>query len=69
MSADKTIRLNPRSCSRNLVVGIGRALDVSSNRMFMADLGGSLYTASLDGAAHKALLGAQGNLTGSAYVD
>ena len=63
MSADKAIRLNPRSCSRNLVEGIGLAFDVPGNRMFMVDLGGSLYTASLDGATHKTLLGVQGNLT------
>ena len=68
MSADKAIRLNPRSCSRNLVEETGLALDVSGNRMYMTDLGGSLYTASLDGATHKTLLGAEGNLTGAAYV-
>jgi hypothetical protein len=49
--------------------GIGLALDVPGNRMFMADLGGSLYTASLDGATHKMLLAVQGNLTGVAYTD
>jgi hypothetical protein len=49
--------------------GIGLALDVPGNRMFIADLGGSLYTASLDGAMHKTLLAVQGNLTGVAYTD
>jgi hypothetical protein len=52
MSADKVIRLR-RSCSRNLVEGIGLALDVSGHRMFMAELGGSLHTASLDGATPR----------------
>jgi hypothetical protein len=37
--------------------------------MFMADLGGSLYNASLDGKLHKVLLAIQGNLTGVAYTD
>jgi len=49
--------------------GIGLALDVPGNRMFMADLGGSLYTASLDGKTNKVLLAVQGNLTGVAYTD
>ena len=53
----------------HLMEGIGLALDVPGNRMFMADLGGSLYTASLDGKTHKVLLAAQGNLTGVAYTD
>jgi hypothetical protein len=35
----------------------------------MTDLGGSLYTASLDGAKYKTLLAVQGNLTGVAYTD
>jgi hypothetical protein len=53
----------------HLMEGIGLALDVPGNRMFMTDLGGSLYTASLDGATYKTLLAAKGNLTGVAYTD
>jgi hypothetical protein len=37
--------------------------------MFMAGLGGSLSTASLDGATHKTLLAVQRNLIGLAYVN
>jgi hypothetical protein len=37
--------------------------------MFMTDLAGSLYTAKLDGSEMRALLFAQGNLTGVAFAD
>jgi hypothetical protein len=59
----------PEIVFTHLMEGIGLALDVPGNRMFIADLGGSLYTASLDGAMHKTLLAVQGNLTGVAYTD
>jgi hypothetical protein len=49
--------------------GIGLALDVKNNRMFMTDLGGSAYSANLDGSNKKTFLFAQGNLTGIAYAD
>jgi sugar lactone lactonase YvrE len=61
--------IEPEIVFTHLMEGIGLALDVPGNRMFMADLGGSLYTASLDGAMHKTLLAVQGNLTGVAYTD
>jgi hypothetical protein len=61
--------VEPEIVFSHLMEGIGLALDVPGDRMFMTDLGGSLYTASLDGATHKALLAVQGNLTGVAYVD
>jgi len=61
--------VEPEIVFNHLMEGIGLALDVPGDRMFMADLGGSLYTASLDGATHKTLLAVQGNLTGVAYVD
>ena len=48
--------------------GIGIALDVTGDRMFMTDLAGSLYSARLDGTDGRVLLAAQGNLTGIAYV-
>ncbi len=35
--------------------------------MFVTDLGGSVYSANLDGSDAKTLLIAQGNLTGIAY--
>jgi hypothetical protein len=49
--------------------GIGLSLDLKGDRMFFADLGGSVYCAKLDGSEKKALVFAGGNLTGVAYVD
>jgi hypothetical protein len=60
--------VEPEIVFTHLMEGIGLALDVPGDRMFMTDLGGSLYTASLDGATHKTLLAAEGNLTGVAYT-
>jgi hypothetical protein len=48
--------------------GIGIALDVPGDRMFITDLGGSVYSARLDGSEKRAFLFAQGNLTGVAYA-
>jgi hypothetical protein len=49
--------------------GIGIALDVRGQRMFLTDLGGTIYAAHIDGSAKKTLLYAQGNLTGIAYAE
>jgi hypothetical protein len=49
--------------------GIGIALDLEGNRMFFTDLGGTVYSAKLDGSAKKALLTGMGTLTGIAYVE
>jgi hypothetical protein len=49
--------------------GIGLALDVPGDRMFVTDLAGSLYAAGLDGKGARTLLYAQGNLTGIAYAE
>jgi sugar lactone lactonase YvrE len=49
--------------------GIGIALDVRHDRMFVTDLAGSLYTARLDGSGTRLLGAAQGNLTGIAYTE
>ena len=54
---------------RDLLEGIGLSLDLQSGRMFFADLGGSIYSAKLDGSEKKALGFVQGNLTGVAYVN
>src|ERR1700730_10566386 len=56
--------VKPEIVFTHLMEGIGLALDIPGDRMFMTDLGGSLYTASLDGATHTTLLAIQGNLTG-----
>jgi DNA-binding beta-propeller fold protein YncE len=53
----------------DLMEGIGIALDVRGNRMFVTDLGGSVYTAKLDGSEKRAFLFAQGNLSGIAYAE
>jgi hypothetical protein len=53
----------------HLMEGIGIALDVANERMFMTDLAGSIYSASLDGSDRRTLRAAQGNLTGIAYVE
>ena len=59
----------PQIVVSDLMEGIGIALDVPGNRMFVTDLGGSLYAAKLDGTDKRMLLGAQGNLTGVAYAE
>ncbi|MDM9627812.1 3-hydroxyacyl-CoA dehydrogenase [Rhizobium sp. S152] len=53
----------------DLMEGIGIALDVAGDRMFITDLAGSVYTARLDGSGKRPFLFAQGNLTGIAYAD
>ena len=59
----------PQIVVSDLMEGIGIALDVPGNRMFVTDLAGSLYVAKLNGTDKRTLLGAQGNLTGVAYVE
>src|SRR5229473_1769553 len=51
----------------DLMEGIGLSLDPEGGRMFFGDLGGSVYSAKLDGSEKKTLLIAQGNLTGVAF--
>jgi hypothetical protein len=53
----------------HLMEGIGIALDIAGNRMFMTDLAGSVYSASLDGSEKRNFLAVQGNLTGIAYAE
>jgi hypothetical protein len=53
----------------HLMEGIGIALDLKNGRMFLTDLGGSVYSANLDGSNKKTVLAAEGNLTGIAYAD
>ena len=49
--------------------GIGIALDVRHDRMFVTELAGTLYAARLDGSNRRVLAGGQGNLTGIAYTE
>jgi len=60
---------SPEILLTHLMEGIGIALDVKGRRMFYTDLGGSVYSARLDGSDAKTLLYAQGNLTGIAYAE
>src|SRR5262245_4151582 len=59
----------PEIVLTHLMEGIGIALDVPNDRMYLTDFAGSLYSARLDGSEKKMLLAAQGNLTGIAYVE
>jgi sugar lactone lactonase YvrE len=58
----------PEIVITHLMEGIGIALDVPGDRMFVTDFAGSLYSAKLDGSGERNFLYAQGNLTGIAYV-
>ena len=58
----------PEIVLTHLMEGIGIALDIPGNRMFITDLAGSVYSARLDGSDKHTVLYAQGNLTGIAYV-
>ena len=53
----------------NLMEGIGIALDVPGDRMFVTDLAGSVYSAKLNGSQKRVLAYAQGNLAGVAYAE
>jgi hypothetical protein len=53
----------------NLMEGIGIALDVTGDRMFVTDLAGSVYSAKLNGSQKRVLAYAQGNLSGVAYAE
>jgi hypothetical protein len=59
----------PEILITHLMEGIGIALDVPGNRMFVTDFAGSVYSADLDGMNERNFLYAQGNLTGIAYAE
>jgi len=59
----------PQVLITHLMEGIGIALDVPGNRMFVTDFAGSVYSADLDGSNERNFLYAQGNLTGIAYAE
>jgi hypothetical protein len=59
----------PEIVATHLMEGIGIALDVPGDRMFVTDFAGSIYSARLDGSGERTLLYAQGNLTGIAYAE
>src|SRR6202008_1861770 len=59
----------PEIVVTHLMEGIGIALDVPNDRMFVTDFAGSVYSARLDGSGERNFLYAQGNLTGIAYAE
>ncbi|MGV7214664.1 3-hydroxyacyl-CoA dehydrogenase [Bradyrhizobium sp. UFLA05-112] len=59
----------PEIVVTHLMEGIGIALNVPGNRMFVTDFAGSIYSADLDGKNERNFLYAQGNLTGIAYAE
>jgi hypothetical protein len=62
-------KTEPKILITHLMEGIGIALDVPGNRMFVTDFAGSVYSADLDGKNERNFLYAQGNLTGIAYAE
>jgi hypothetical protein len=69
MDAQSGRRDDPEIIVNHLMEGIGLALDLKNARMFLTDLGGSLYRCNLDGSEKKTLMIAEGNLSGIAYAE
>jgi hypothetical protein len=59
----------PEIVLTHLMEGIGIALDVPGDRMFITDFAGSIYSARLTGSEKRMFLQAQGNLAGIAYAE
>jgi hypothetical protein len=59
----------PEILITHLMEGIGIALDVPGDRMFVTDLAGSIYSTDLDGKNERNVPSLQGNLTGVAYAE
>src|SRR5229473_1419513 len=62
-------RKEPEIVFNHLMEGIGLSLDLENKRMFLTDLGGSVYSANLDGSNKKNIVFAEGNLSGIAYAE
>jgi hypothetical protein len=60
--------LNQQVVLGHLMECIGLTLDVRGDRMFVTDLGGSIYCAHLNGSERRPVAVAQGNLSGIAYA-
>jgi DNA-binding beta-propeller fold protein YncE len=69
MDSDAKSRPAPEIVLTHLMEGIGIALDLDGDRMFITDFGGNIFSAKLDGSDAEPLLVAQGNLTGIAYAE
>jgi DNA-binding beta-propeller fold protein YncE len=61
-------RIDQQIVMSDLREGIGIALDVAGDRLYVTDLGGTIYRARLDGSDRKTVLTDQGVLTGIAFV-
>ena len=59
----------PEILITHLMEGLGITLDLNGGRIFVTDLGGSIYSANLNGSDKKTLLQAQGNLSGIVYAE
>jgi len=53
----------------DLKEGIGITLDTARDHLYVTDLGGTVYSAKLDGSDRRVILTAQGSLTGIAVAD
>jgi sugar lactone lactonase YvrE len=62
-------RLKQQIVLDHLMEGIGIALDVGGDRMFVTDLAGSIYSAHLNGSEKRPIAMAQGNLSGIAHAE
>jgi hypothetical protein len=62
-------QLNEEIVLDHLMEGVGLALDVRGDRMFVTDLAGSIYSAHLNGSERRAIAVAQGSLSGIAYAE
>jgi hypothetical protein len=69
MDAARGKRKEPEIVFSHLMEGIGLSLDLPNKRMFLTDLGGSVYSANLDGSNKKNIVFAEGNLSGIAYAE
>jgi hypothetical protein len=62
-------RLNREIVLDHLMEGIGVALDVRGDRMFVTDLAGSIYCGHLNGSEKRSIAMAEGNLSDIAYAE
>ena len=60
MDADFNKHPDPKILLTHLMEGIGIALDLAGDRMFVTDLAGSVYSAKLDGSEKKRCSRSQG---------
>jgi len=61
-------RTDQQILMRDLKEAIGIAVDPQGGRFYATDLGGTVYSARLDGSDQKIVLSGQGSLTGIAVV-